>query len=525
MATRTVSMGGRRRNRCFQLTVLIIASELLCLQRTIGFAYALALTQLGRSKETTMLVSSVGKQDPRQQKERQGDTEVVPAPYKIMGNSDNRFASPLLEFGYPPAVQEFKEGLDSEKPLLLYIPGFDGTYLSAFFQYPELHTIFDVRCLVSSMDDRSTFDDLKQRILSFLLEGTEPTEPARPLVADASQQRSNTTNVPQVDSARTQSFPSNVFTNLWKRSNDSDKKRPVYLVGESFGGILALDVALSLMEDNSNHDDINLQGLVLVNAATCFDRSRLAAEGPPVASLPSMFYFFGILKLLPMFLDKISLPQFFLIVQGAALPSLIDNPMREAYMGRLAFALPSLLKYMPQETLQWRLEQWLSVGCKRMAKKLAALSRKQESLRTLIVAGENDLALPSIAEAERLAQLFSQNSHVHVVREVGHANTCGTCLDLTAEMRNHFPELQVPLRQQLSSQQTNSNNTDNNKKLNDDETDPPLLGRTRMKDEAAKGKGIYFGMEPRYDGKRIGLSPFSYWSQDYYQKVVGHSPR
>jgi pimeloyl-ACP methyl ester carboxylesterase len=532
------------------------------------------------SSSSSLVEGEPRKNQQQQQPEEQEGEMIIPANNKALeasydettgrrNNSDYRFASPLLEFGYPPAVEEFLQEDSSrlkQKPLLLYLPGFDGTYLSAFFQYPELQSNFEVRCLVSSMEDRSTYDDLKQAILTFLLEettvqvplldnnsmmipmipGTRESSAANTGVVPHATTDNNTTIIMvEGSTAQTeQSFPYNVFANLlWKRKDDNNnseastnskskqsptssekkkKKRPVYLVGESFGGILALDVALSLLEEGNNDTStdtdhsINLQGLVVINAATCFDRSRLAVEGPPVANLPSVLYGFGILKLLPMFLDKISFQQFLLIIQGTALPSLIDNPMREAYMGRFAFALPSLLKFMPQQTFQWRLQQWLSVGCKRIEKKLGSisssrLSSNQESLRMLIVAAENDLTLPSIAEAERLAQIFSQNSHVHVVKEVGHANTCGTCLDLAAEMRNHFPELLC--------------NDNNGKATTQDEEKPQSLGRTQMKPVAAKGNGIYFGMEPRYDGKQIGLSPFSYWSRDNYQSVEGYSPR
>jgi hypothetical protein len=40
-----------------------------------------------------------------------------------------------------------------------------------------------------------------------------------------------------------------------------------------------------------------------------------------------------------------------------------------------------------------------------------------------------------------------------------------------------------------------------------------------MKEAAAAGKGKYFGMEPRYDGQTIGISPLKYWSRKYYRKA------
>jgi hypothetical protein len=222
---------------------------------------------------------------------------------------------------------------------------------------------------------------------------------------------------------------------------------------------------------------------------------------------------FGVLRLLHMFLDDVSLPQFFAILQGRALPSIIDNPVREAYMGRLAFSLPTLLKFMPQETFQWRLEQWLEVGCTRMMTRLKDLG-SYGSLRTIIIAGGNDLTLPSIDEAERLAQGLP-NSHVHVVSDAGHANTCGSRLDMAALMRNKFEELRAKPKEQRQGRGTSMHSKNDGGR----EPEQVLGGRLEMKRVAAEGEGIYFGMEPRYDGKKIGLNPLKYWSREYYRKL------
>ena len=79
-----------------------------------------------------------------------------------------KFVSPLLDEGYPRVVQEFQNGTIANKPLLLYLPGFDGTWIAPFLQFPELSTIFDVRCLTMGMDDRSTFQELKQDVIDFI---------------------------------------------------------------------------------------------------------------------------------------------------------------------------------------------------------------------------------------------------------------------------------------------------------------------------------------------------------------------
>lgn len=122
------------------------------------------------------------------------------------------FSSPLLEYGYRPAVEEYENKTLTEKPLLLYLPGFDGTFLSPFLQFPELHTIFDIRCMTVPMDDRSTVDELKETVVDYI-------------------QREKL-------------------------------KRPCFLAGESFGGVLACLVAAERAASKE------ISGLVLVNPAT-----------------------------------------------------------------------------------------------------------------------------------------------------------------------------------------------------------------------------------------------------------------
>lgn len=376
-----------------------------------------------------------------------------------------RFARPLLEAGYAPAVLEYESGALSEKPLLLYLPGFDGTLLAPFIQFPELGTEFDVRGMEVPMDDRSTFADLTETVTEYVLGEV-------------------------------------------RGGDDGDDgalfNRPVYLAGESFGGILTLEVSRVLRR---NHPDAasNLKGVVLVNPATCFDRSALAARGPDVASLPVWQYPFGVASLLPLFTDEFSLPQLWMILSSEGLPSVIDTAAREAYMGRTALSLPFKLKFMPRGTLRWRLEQWLFTGCERVGRKSddGTLAEDLADLPVLVVAGERDNTLPSVEEAERLASAggngggggggggggMLRDASVVVVDGAGHASTLGSRIDLAAEMRARFAQLR-------------SNG-----------------GRTAMKAEAARGDGSKeLGMEPRYDGNWIGLNPLRYWSDEYFRR-------
>ena len=372
-----------------------------------------------------------------------------------------KFISPLLEYGYKPAVESFESGDNLKKPLLLYLPGFDSTFLSPFLQFPELDTIFDVRCMTVPTRDRSTYDELKSTVIEYL-------------ESESLVDRSN--NATQTKSG---------LLSRW--FGRKEVRRPIYLAGESFGGILAVDVALTLLKEKPQLD---FQGLCLINAATCFDRSRLAAEGPPVTKYPTWLYPFGLLKLLPMFTDEYSFDQLLLILKGQGLPSVIDDETREAYMGRVAFSLPFVIPYMDQGALEWRLTEWLSYGCNQMLSRLSQW-KKFGSFRTLIVAGEKDACLPSIEEAERLASLLPPRTTLHVVEGAGHASTCGARVDLAALFRSAFSELKSR-----------------------------KYRRTSMKEEAAAGTGPYLGMEPRYDNATIGLNPLKYWNRKYFKSYT-----
>jgi len=335
-----------------------------------------------------------------------------------------KFRSPLLDYGYLPTVEQHERGELETKPLLLYLPGFDGTFLSAFIQYPELDTIFDVRCMEVPTSDRSTYDDLKSLVLSYI--------------------------------------------------GDVNDSRDIYLAGESFGGILACDVATAVND--------RLSGLILINPATSYDRSELFKRGPPLTRLPSWQYWFRVADLLPLFSDQYSIQQILFCIQGKALPSVIDNEVREAFLGRVAASLPSVIPVMTQDLLRWRLEEWLDTGCERIKGQLHEIG----SLATLIVCGEDDNTLPSMEEGERLRGEM-KNATVYCVVGSGHASTCFCRCDLAATIRKHFIGLQEG------------------------------EGRTAMKEVAKSGEGSMFGMEPRYDGKSVGLSPSLYWSDLYYK--------
>ena len=219
-------------------------------------------------------------------------------------NSNIKFVSPLLEDGYPPVVMEYEEQTNY-KPILLYLPGFDGTILAPFLQFPSLGEEFDVRAMKVDMDDRSTFEELKEAVVEYLMREC--------------------------------------------RGGSNDGPGVLYLMGESFGGILATEVALEL--NRQAYDDfIELRGLILVNPATSYLRSRLYEIGPPIANASDFLYVFSLaIRIVPLFLDKgRAMKQLIAILTSKGLPAVVNNPQREAYMGRVAFDLPNRLKFMPK---------------------------------------------------------------------------------------------------------------------------------------------------------------------------------
>jgi len=445
------------------------------------------------------------------------------------------FVSPLLDYGYPPAVRDLKlrqnnQMGENEKPILLYLPGFDGTYICPFIQFPELGTEFEVWCMTIGMEDRSTYNELKSIVLDFVKNDLTITDDDKETSFSSFGSTDNQEETMQKEETPADSggLFAGFFGGNAKKVGPKKNGRPIYIAGESFGGILASDVALTLLKEqtkrnNANDAIVDLQGLVLINPATCYDRSQLATAGPPVAKTPFPFYLLALFtKLVPLFTDEFSVEQLFLILQAKALPSVIDNPRREAYMGRVALSLPTKLEFMPPSTLDWRLNEWLQTGCTALSDLSFATF---PNFRSLIVVGEKDKTLPSIDEAERLANRVTNptKTKIHVVDGAGHASTCGSRLDLAAVIRNSFPELQKT-RGGTRWRKGKRSNTQGDMSVESDLTyESTHSKRTSMKPEAQQGYGPNFGMEERYDKADIGLNPLLYWSKSNYQFVQGES--
>ncbi|CAN8266345.1 unnamed protein product [Cochlearia groenlandica] len=183
-------------------------------------------------------------------------------------------------------------------PLLLFIPGMDGTGLGLLRQHKKLGEIFDIWCLHIPVTDRTTSKDLVK-----FIETTVKSENSR--------------------------YPN----------------RPIYLVGESIGACLALDVA-------ARNPNIDLS-LILVNLATQVNNFVSQPLSRMLNVLPN-----GI----PTLLDEV-----FGLKQGEPLNGMLEALSSEFSSRRIGVALlrdlfavsanlPTLSRILPWKTLLWKLE-------------------------------------------------------------------------------------------------------------------------------------------------------------------------
>ncbi|CAL5370320.1 unnamed protein product [Camellia sinensis] len=123
----------------------------------------------------------------------------------------------------------------NDSPLLLFLPGIDGVGLGIVLHHQRLGQIFDMRCLHIPIMDRTPFAELVKQV-------------ERTVRSD----------------------------------NYRSPNRPIYLVGESLGGCLALAVA-------ARNPDIDLI-LILANPATCFGKLQLQHLIPFLEIMPEQLH-------------------------------------------------------------------------------------------------------------------------------------------------------------------------------------------------------------------------------------------
>jgi len=142
-----------------------------------------------------------------------------------------------LRFGYPRNLDKSNASPPSKatKPLLLYLPGLDGTQLFAEPQFHDLESRFELRVLTIPSDDRHDFDGLVKAISSYL--------------------------------------------KGWCDASKECSDKPM-LMGESTGGLVAVGVAL--------HDPKVLHSMLLVSPATSYKETVWPILGRFLAAIPDL---------------------------------------------------------------------------------------------------------------------------------------------------------------------------------------------------------------------------------------------
>ncbi|MEH1824794.1 MAG: alpha/beta hydrolase [Nostoc sp.] len=227
------------------------------------------------------------------------------------------------------------ERVQPEYPLLVYLPGMDGTGQLLRSQTVGLETGFDVRSLALPRKDLNTWDMLTKSVLDLI---------------DAELEKSS--------------------------------QRPVYLCGESFGGCLAMKVAIQAPH--------LFKRIILINPASSFHlRPWLSWASQLTYLVPSGLYDVGALGLLPFL---------------ASLPRISRSDRHD---------LLKTMRSVPAETVLWRLSL------------LREFHLDEEQLGNLtqpvlLIAGGSDRLLPSVTEVKRIANILPNNKVV-ILPNCGHA--------------------------------------------------------------------------------------------------------
>lgn len=255
--------------------------------------------------------------------------------------------------------------LQPDYPLFIFLPGMDGTGQLLRNQTAGLEKAFDVRSLTIPLDDLTNWDVLTNSVVSLI--------------------QSEIEKVPD---------------------------RPVYLCGESFGGCLAMKVAL--------HSPQLFDRLILVNPASSFTARPWLALGAQIGRwLPG-----------PLFhLSSISLMH------------LLGNMERIKVSDRKAFY--EAVQSVPQETTIWRMLLLTQF-------QVSEAELRQLALPILLLGSTSDRLLPSVDEVHRLANIFP-NSRVAILPASGHACLLEADINLYEIMVNHDYFLTLKATRQVAS--------------------------------------------------------------------------
>ncbi|XP_071735481.1 phytyl ester synthase 1, chloroplastic-like isoform X2 [Rutidosis leptorrhynchoides] len=252
-----------------------------------------------------------------------------------------------------PVVADGNDSPLPDSPVLLFLPGMDGLGLGLILHQKSLRKVFEVRCMHIPVYDRTPFEDL----VTFVEETLRFEHALCP-------------------------------------------SRPIYLVGDSFGGCLALAVA-------ARNPTIDLV-VILSNPATSFDKTQLQPILPVLELMPDSL--------------TVAIPYLLSTVMGDPIKmAMVDTESsRVPNLEKLAENLTSLLPRLsglsdiiPKATLSWKLKLLKSAAAYTNSRLHAV---KAEVL--LLVSGKDNM-LPSSDEAQRLSRSL-QNCKVCYFKDNGH---------------------------------------------------------------------------------------------------------
>jgi pimeloyl-ACP methyl ester carboxylesterase len=245
------------------------------------------------------------------------------------------------------------ESLFTKKPLL-FLPGLDGIGNYSASAVGKLNSVFEVWKMGTIAEDRSSFMELA----AFVIKAVD------------------------------------VFD------------EPVTLVGESFGGLLAVYVALRAKKGK-------IGKLILINPATSFDKTNWNLVAPIIASTGVAFPLIGMSALLATAVDLAQIQRVGFNI--ASTMTTVESALKVT--NSLLGAGKFLLDLIPAETLAWRISKWFGAGTTIMEGKYSQILTP-----TLILVGKNDRLLPSRAEGRRLKKEMTGSSIVEVKEfDIGHA--------------------------------------------------------------------------------------------------------
>ncbi len=236
-------------------------------------------------------------------------------------------------------------------PLFIYFPGMDGTGQLFHRQGEKLQDFFSIRCLSIPSNDQSDWPTLVKKTVTLI-----------------------------------------------KKELEYHPNSSAYLCGESFGGCLAIQVALAAPE--------LVEKVILVNPASSFNKRSFFKWGVELNQWIPNFVYKGSALVLLSFLG--------------ALNRITNKDSR---------ALLNAMQTLPQEVVSWRLSLLRDFE---INKKKSRMFEKP----ILVLASQADKLLPSVDEGKELVDSFP-NSRLAILPDSGHACLLEIDVNLLEILQKH----------------------------------------------------------------------------------------